>query len=72
LEPDAVEHDLRLTNWLAARGFQLIRFRNQELDENTHAVVDAIGSVLGKLETDARTPLPSPPRRGEGARQRWL
>jgi 5-methyltetrahydrofolate--homocysteine methyltransferase len=34
LEPDAAEHDQRRTNWLASRGFRIIRFRNQELDED--------------------------------------
>jgi very-short-patch-repair endonuclease len=33
LDAEAVEHDKRRTNWLTARGFRVIRFRNQELDE---------------------------------------
>jgi len=59
LEPDAVEHDRRRTDWLASRGFRLIRFRNQELDENIHAVVDSIGRVLAELEAHTGNP-PSP------------
>jgi very-short-patch-repair endonuclease len=67
LQPDSVEHDQRRDNWLAARGFHLIRFRNQELDENIHAVVDAIERVLAELATRAGNsplPQPSPPRGG--------
>ncbi len=65
LEPDAVEHDQRRTNWLAARGFRLIRFRNQQLDENIHAVVDEIGHVLAELKMHAESP-PSPALPAEG------
>jgi very-short-patch-repair endonuclease len=66
LETDAAQHDLRRTNWLAARGFHLIRFRNQELDENIHAVVDSIERALAELATHAENPLPqpSPPKGG--------
>src|SRR5262245_40403610 len=34
LDPEAIEIDQRRTNWLTARGFRIVRFRNQELDEN--------------------------------------
>ena len=57
--PDAVEHDNRRTSWLAARGFRVVRFRNQELDENIHAVVDTISSAIHELESRAQNP-PSP------------
>jgi very-short-patch-repair endonuclease len=67
LDPDSVAHDNRRDSWLASRGFQIICFRNQELDENIQAVVDAIGRAIDELEGDAESPLPSPPRRGEGA-----
>jgi very-short-patch-repair endonuclease len=68
LEPDAVDHDIRRTNWLSARGFHILRFRNQERDENIHAVVDAIAGALEALQPSANSPLPNPPRRGEGAK----
>ena len=66
LDPEAVEHDKRRTTWLAARGFHIIRFRNQELDENIRAVVDAIGRAIDELEVRAgiTPPQPSPPRGG--------
>jgi very-short-patch-repair endonuclease len=66
LEPTAVEHDMQRTDWLSARGFHILRFRNQELDENMHAVVHAIEVALAKLQANADSPLPNPPRRGEG------
>lgn len=33
LEPAAIEHDARRTKWLAARGYRVVRFRNQELEK---------------------------------------
>jgi very-short-patch-repair endonuclease len=65
LEPGAVEHDKRRTNWLASRGFRVVRFRNQELDENIRAVVDAIGRALDELEARSQNP-PSPTLPAEG------
>lgn len=67
LDPEAIEHDERRTAWLAARGFNVIRFRNQELDENIRMVVDKIERALVELETRAESPLPISPRRWEGA-----
>lgn len=57
LEPEAVEQDKRRTNWLASRGFRVVRFRNQELDENIRAVVDAIGRAIDEMEA-AKSPSP--------------
>ena len=65
LEPDAAGHDQRRTDWLAARGFHLIRFRNQELDENINAVVDEIGRVLVELASHTSQP-PFPTLSAEG------
>jgi 5-methyltetrahydrofolate--homocysteine methyltransferase len=45
-EHDAVIGDSRRTEWLTSRGFQVIRFRNQELDEDIQAVVGAIDEAL--------------------------
>ena len=61
LTAEARAYDLRRTTWLTSRGFQVIRYRNQELDENPRGVVEKIQRVLG--------PLPNPPRDGEGAGQ---
>jgi very-short-patch-repair endonuclease len=63
-DPQAVEHDERRTNWIAARGFHIIRFRNQELDENIHAVVDAIGRAIDALEMVRTHPSPTLPVEG--------
>jgi very-short-patch-repair endonuclease len=56
LDQEAIDHDDRRTNWLTARGFQVVRFRNQVLDENIHAVVDSIARTI-----DERTATPNPP-----------
>ena len=65
LEPDAARHDEQRASWLRSRGFHLIRFRNQELDENVHGVVDAIAGALAELERRAESP-PSPALPAEG------
>ena len=64
LEPDALEHDTRRTDWLSKRGFHVLRFRNQELDENIHGVVDAIVSALAELEVRVNPPSPTLPAEG--------
>lgn len=64
LDPEAVAHDQRRTAWLATRGFHVIRFRNQELDENIQAVVDAIGRAIDELETARIHPSPALPIKG--------
>jgi very-short-patch-repair endonuclease len=46
LEAEARAHDARRSAWLASRGFQVIRFRNQELDEDTQQVVQRIRKML--------------------------
>jgi very-short-patch-repair endonuclease len=64
LDPEAVEHDRGRTAWLATRGFHILRFRNQELDENILAVVDAIGRAIDELEVVRSHPSPASPSRG--------
>jgi very-short-patch-repair endonuclease len=66
LEPAAVKHDKRRTDWLTARGFRVLRFRNQELDENIDAVVDAIAGEFAELQ---KAPAPSPTLPAEGREQ---
>ena len=67
LEPAAIEHDERRTAWLTARGFRVLRFRNQEMDENIHSVVDTIDRAIEAIEkSKASSPLPNPPIQGEG------
>jgi very-short-patch-repair endonuclease len=56
LEPDAARHDERRAIWLSSRGFRVLRFRNQELDENIHGVVDAIAGALAELEKSPPSP----------------
>jgi very-short-patch-repair endonuclease len=66
LDPVAIKHDKQRTAWLVARGFHVIRFRNQELDENMRGVVDAIGHAIDELKARAQNPPPQPslPRGG--------
>jgi very-short-patch-repair endonuclease len=65
-EAEAREHDERRTEWLESRGFRVIRFRNHEVDEDIHAVMDVI--VRGVLKANpaecSPPPQPSPPRGG--------
>ena len=65
LDPEAVKHDNQRTNWLTARGFRVVRFRNQELDDNIRAVVHAIGRAIDELAARAQNP-PSPALPAEG------
>jgi very-short-patch-repair endonuclease len=64
LDPEAVEHDKRRTAWLAARGFRILRFRNQELDESIRAVVESIGRAIDELEVVRTHPSPALPVKG--------
>ena len=48
LEDRAKAHDARRTVWLASRGFRVIRFRNQSLDEDVFLIVDQIKRALGE------------------------
>jgi very-short-patch-repair endonuclease len=66
LTPAAIEHDERRTAWLAAQGFHIIRFRNQELDEDVQGVVQGIARALQEREPPKSplSPNPSPPRGG--------
>ena len=65
VEEKGQERDARRTAWLAARGFRVIRFRNQALDEDIRLVVEEIRRALRECEGEKQPP--SPPRRGEGA-----
>ena len=59
LDLAAVEYDERRTAWLNSQGFRVLRFRNQQLDEDMQTVLDAIAAGL-------ESPLPSPLQQGEG------
>lgn len=64
-DPAARAHDQRRSAWLASQGFQVIRFRNQALDDDIRQVVEAIRRAL---EASGGSPLPSPTRKEEGAK----
>ena len=68
LEAAAAEHDARRTAWLVQRGYRVIRFRNHEIDEDVHRVVDSIRQSLEVTPpTPPQSPLPNPPHQGAGA-----
>ena len=67
LESKGKEHDARRTAWLASRGFRVIRFRNQALDEDIWGVVEEIKRVLRECEAGIEEALPQPSPKGEGA-----
>ena len=50
LEAEAARYDARRSEWLGERGFRVVRFRNQELDEDVRGVVEAIGRVIDEIE----------------------
>jgi very-short-patch-repair endonuclease len=60
LEEQGQVHHARRTAWNALRGFRIIRFRNQALDEDLWGVVDEIKRAL-----EQPPPQPSPRRRRE-------
>jgi very-short-patch-repair endonuclease len=66
VEAKGKEHDARRTAWLASRGFRVIRFRNQALEEDIWLVVEEIRRALRDCElgTKQPPPQPSPPRGG--------
>ncbi len=39
-ETEAAQYDIERDEWLTARGYRILRYRNQELDENIQAVLD--------------------------------
>ena len=51
-------HDERRTSWLMSRGYRVIRFRNQQLDDEIHQVVAEIERVL--QEQAKSTDIPPP------------
>jgi very-short-patch-repair endonuclease len=66
-EPDAAEYDAQRTAWLLARGYRVMRFWNHKLDEEIQSVVEQIRRALAGEELNApQSPLPNPPRQGEG------
>jgi very-short-patch-repair endonuclease len=65
LDVGAQNHDDCRSAWLATRGFRLIRFRNQLLDEGIAQVVETIRRALAEAEHKAVPPPPQPsPQRG--------
>jgi very-short-patch-repair endonuclease len=53
-EDEGQERDARRTAWLASRGFRVIRFRNQALDDDIGLVVEEIKRTLRECTTSGR------------------
>jgi very-short-patch-repair endonuclease len=51
LDLESKDHDAQRTAWLTSRRFQVIRFRNQALDEDICEVVDEIQRKLREVES---------------------
>jgi very-short-patch-repair endonuclease len=68
VEDKGKEHDACRTAWLAARGFRVIRFRNQALDEDIWLVVEEIKRALRDCDSGTKQP-PSPTLPAEGREQ---
>jgi very-short-patch-repair endonuclease len=60
LEPAVIQHDAARDAWLMAKGYRILRFPNQELDDNIRALLECITRALEE------SPLPNPPLQGEG------
>jgi len=70
IELDGGQHDEqraadeRLTRYIEARGYQVLRFWNHDVLGNLDGVLQVIQSVV--------TPPPTPPRKGEGSADRGV
>ncbi|MCA9237399.1 MAG: DUF559 domain-containing protein [Planctomycetales bacterium] len=65
----AEQHDAARDAWLRSRGFEVLRFRNHEMDEDIHAAVDEILAAVRRRQPVidcVPPPQPSPP--GGGSR----
>jgi very-short-patch-repair endonuclease len=69
LAPEAVEHDTDRTTWLASQGFRMIRFRNQELDENIQGVVSTIARAVEERPLPKNPLSPALPTKGREPNQ---
>jgi very-short-patch-repair endonuclease len=58
---DEMRADLRRTDWLRSRGFEVLRFWNREVLLETDGVVEVIYEAVRR-----RAPTPTLPQRGEG------
>ena len=58
-----IEEDTKRSDYLGNKGYQVLRFWNNQVLQETDAVLDVI---LAALEDDTPSPQPSPPNRGRG------
>jgi very-short-patch-repair endonuclease len=62
-ETKAQQHDAKRAAYLEARGYRVLRFWNNEVQENLDGVIETIFAALNKIPP---TPSPSPPQAGGG------
>jgi very-short-patch-repair endonuclease len=69
-EGEAPEYDRRRTEWLSARGYRVIRFKNQQVDDEVLSVIETIRSALNEAGSAkcAAVPPPQPSPPGGGGR----
>lgn len=65
LDDEHRDHDAQRTQWLAERGYRVIRFRNHEVDEDVRLVVETIRKALEQADPTPPDP-PSPTLPSEG------
>ncbi len=59
------EHDARRTEWLASRGYRVLRFRNHEVDDDVRLVVEMIRQAIKvAVSTLPHPPSPTLPSKG--------
>ncbi|MGH8583843.1 MAG: endonuclease domain-containing protein, partial [Gammaproteobacteria bacterium] len=63
---ERVQDDRQRTEWLAARGFRVLRFWNHEVLNNLEEVKAVIWRALS---LDSQPPSPPSPCQGEGAKK---
>jgi very-short-patch-repair endonuclease len=56
-EPKHIAHDMRRRAYLAAQGYQVLRFSNLDVMKNESGVLETIAATL----EESKGPLPSPP-----------
>ena len=48
-----IERDAERTAWLESNGYHLIRFRNEEIEQDIHSVLTAINTVARQISSHA-------------------
>jgi hypothetical protein len=60
------EQDIQCSAYLNRMGYRVFRFWNNQVMQETEAVLEAILAILANTDQNSPSPQPSPPRGGEG------